>query len=270
MTKPAIHIGTSGWSYDHWHGPFYPASLPASGRLGYYAGRLASVEINSSFYHLPAPATLRHWHDSVPPGFVFAVKASRYLTHMKKLRDAAAAVSALFGRIEMLGDRLGPILFQLPPRWRCNPQRLEAFLSGLSGDFRYAFEFRDRSWLTREIYDLLASHDAALGIYDLDGFLSPRKVTAGFVYVRLHGPAGPYQGSYDTRTLAGWAGAFSSWARQGREVYCYFDNDQAGYAALNALRLQAMFAGPRARGATRRPGPGVATRGTRRQKAEVS
>jgi len=239
--RAPVLVGTSGWSYEHWQGVFYPEELPADHWLAYYAQRFSSVEINNSFYHLPRKKTLRRWRDAVPDDFVFCAKASRYITHMKKLKDPAKSVSAFFGRISALGDKLGPVLFQLPPNWRFNAQRLSAFLEALSSEFRYAFEFRDHSWLNDETYALLARHDAAFCIYELDGFLSPREVTTDFVYVRLHGPDGPYQGSYDTRVLSGWAGAFSTWSAGGKAVYCYFDNDQAGYAANNALSLHAML-----------------------------
>jgi len=243
MTRayPELLIGTSGWSYDHWSGPFYPEHLPSRERLPYYAERFRSVEINNAFYQLPDENTLRHWRDAVPRDFVFTVKASRYITHMKKLKDPAHSVSNFFHRISVLDDRLGPILFQLPPRWRFNPGRLGDFLDALGGGFRYAFEFRDPSWLNQEAFDLLAQHGAALCIYELDGFLSPKEITADFVYLRLHGPEGAYRGSYDQQTLSGWAGAFSQWRGQGRDLYCYFDNDQAGYAALNALSLRSMM-----------------------------
>ena len=241
MSKGAIRIGTSGWSYEHWVGPFYPEDLPAARHLAWYAERFASAEINNSFYHLPSEKTLREWRDTVPEGFVFAAKASRYITHMKKLKDPEQGVDRFLERIALLEDRLGPILFQLPPNWGFNDERLEAFLEALSGDFRYAFELRDRSWLNDRACELLERHRAAFCIYDLDGFLSPREVTTDFVYVRLHGPGGPYQGSYDDEALSGWAGAFSAWSAKGLPVYGYFDNDDSGYAALNASRLAAML-----------------------------
>lgn len=236
-----IHIGTSGWSYDHWRGPFYPEHHSDSRMLDYYAQRLGCVEINSSFYHLPAAQTLQHWYDSTPDKFLFAVKASRYITHMKKLRDAEATVPALLGRVGTLGDKLGPILFQLPPHWRFNATRLAGFLDGLSPEFRYAFEFRDRSWINDHTCELLSAHAAAFCIYELDGFLAPQQVTSDFVYVRLHGPGAAYQGSYDERTLAGWAERIFSWASSGLSIHCYFDNDQHGHAVNNALRLQALL-----------------------------
>lgn len=241
--KPHFHIGTSGWSYAHWKGPFYPDDIKEKEMLGYYCRHFQSVEINNSFYNLPHQTTLENWRDTAPDGFVFAVKASRYITHMKKLKEPWQSLDTLLERISVLGDKLGPILFQLPPNWHYNHERLSRFLAGLSGEFRYVFEFRDHSWLNEQCYELLSRHAAALCLYDLDGFASPHVVTTDLAYVRLHGPGGPYQGSYDTQTLAGWAGAFSAWSAQGRSIYCYFDNDEAGYAALNAQALQEMLEG---------------------------
>lgn len=241
--KASIHIGTSGWHYGHWRGPFYPHDLPSKAYLEYYMERFHTVEINNSFYQLPKEETFAAWRDTVPSGFIFAVKGSRYITHMKKLKDPEQAVSAFLERAKVLGDRRGPILFQLPPRWKVNPQRLDSFLAALPAHFRYAFEFRDPSWFTPQVYDALAGHGAAFCIYELAGQVSPKEVTADFVYVRLHGPGGPYQGQYGTEVLAGWAGAFATWAGQGKEVYCYFDNDEAGYAAQDAMRIQEMTHG---------------------------
>ena len=209
--------------------------------LAYYAGHFRTTEINSSFYRLPAKETLQLWRDATPGDFLFSVKASRYITHMKKLKDPGRSVSIFLRRLRILEDKLGPILFQLPPRWQFNKQRLTVFLDALSREFRYAFEFRDRSWLNEETYELLSMHGAACCIYELDGFLSPKEITSDLVYVRLHGPDGPYQGSYDDACLSGWAGDFNRWAAQGRAVYCYFDNDDRGFAARNALRLQTML-----------------------------
>jgi uncharacterized protein YecE (DUF72 family) len=242
--NPEIRIGTSGWSYGHWVGPFYPEGLAAGERLAHYAQRFDSAEINNSFYQLPSESTLAAWRDAVPAGFRFAAKASRYITHMKKLRDPEQGLSAFLERIALLEGRLGPILFQLPPRWRFNAERLSRFLDALSRDFRYAFEFRDRSWMEPRALDLLRRAEAAFCIYELDGFLAPKEVTADFVYVRLHGPDGLYRGDYATQTLAGWAGAFSAWRAEGLDIYCYFDNDEAGYAAGNASALLGMVRRP--------------------------
>lgn len=236
-----IHIGTSGWEYPHWKGPFYPDGIRSDGHLAFYADSFHTVEVNNSFYNLPSEKTLAAWRDTVPDGFTFAVKASRYITHMKKLKEPQKAVSRFLDRVSVLGEKLGPILFQLPPKWRANPQRLKEFCGSLPADFRYTFEFRDPSWFNDEIYEILTEAGAAFCIFHLSGLLSPKKVTADFTYVRLHGPGPAYQGSYSPGTLSGWAGTFSAWARKHTEVYCYFDNDQSGYAALNALKLNEML-----------------------------
>jgi uncharacterized protein YecE (DUF72 family) len=235
------HIGTSGWHYDHWEGPFYPSGLPDEDFLEYYAGCFGTAEINNSFYRLPEKETLLRWRDAVPEDFVFSVKASRYLTHMKKLKDPEEPLYRLLDRVSALEDKLGPILFQLPPRWGSNPERLESFLEMLPGDQRYAFEFRDPGWFDDENYELLRSHGTSFCVYDLDGKTSPKEITADFAYVRLHGPDGPYRGRYGAQRLAGRAGTFSAWRKKGLEVYCYFANDEAGYASQDALRLRQMI-----------------------------
>jgi uncharacterized protein YecE (DUF72 family) len=237
-----IHIGTSGWHYNHWLGPFYPEHTAKSDFLTFYQQHFHTVEINNSFYHLPAEKTMSDWRDSAPQGFIFAVKGSRYITHMIKLKNPEKSIKKLFDRVAILENHLGPILFQLPPHWHFNPERLQEFLQTLPTGYRCAFEFRDQSWHTQEAYDLLADHDAAFCIYEFGGVLSPRQVTAPFVYIRLHGPSGPYQGKYDIKTLTNWAEAISTWVSQKKDVYCYFDNDQAGYAAQNAMALNQMLA----------------------------
>ena len=238
--REIIHIGTSGWHYQHWKRPFYPNGLPMRRFLGHYAKHFHTVEINNSFYKLPDEKTLARWRNAVPLGFVFAVKASRYITHMKKLKDPEEPVSNFLGRMGGLGDKLGPILFQLPPNWSLDHQRLRAFLEVLPTGFRYAFEFRDPSWFHTKVYDTLGEHGASFCIYHFDRRLSPKEVTAGFIYVRLHGPDRPYQGQYETTVLEEWASNFSTWAKEGKEMYCYFDNDEAGYAVQDALRLKAI------------------------------
>ncbi len=239
-----VHIGTSGWRYSHWKGPFYPKTMSPGDFLKFYCQKFHSVEINNSFYKLPEASTLQAWKDEVPPDFIFAVKASRFITHMKKLKDPEQSLARFLERIVTLGEKLGPILFQLPPRWPFNPERLEAFLAALPKEFRYALEFRDPSWINDHTHQALADSGVAFCIYEFAGYLSPRVVTADFVYIRLHGPEGAYQGSYDTATLADWAKAISAWSRQGKEVFCYFDNDEAGYAAQNALELQKLLSSP--------------------------
>jgi len=239
-----IWVGTSGWQYDHWIGPVYGRGLDTRARLSRYARSLYSVEINSTFYGLPSASAVAAWRNATPADFLFAVKASRYITHMKKLKDPAESVGRFFAAIEPLGDKLGPVLFQLPPRWRANADRLEAFLTALPAGYRHAFEFRDESWHCSEIFETLARHNAAFCIFDLEGKQAPTQVTADFAYIRLHGPDGAYRGSYDERALAAWARRIAGWRDSGLDCYCYFDNDEAGYAFANAVRLREILAMP--------------------------
>lgn len=232
-----VYVGTSGWQYDSWVDPFYEGEAPS---LASYARRLSTVEINGTFYGLPDTETVREWAESVDAQFAFSVKASRYLTHMKKLKDPAEPLGRLLTALEPLSEKLHVLLVQLPPRWRCNPDRLRAFVRHLPEGLRCAFEFRDPSWYSREVYQILRDENLAFCIYHLQDHHAPREVTADYVYIRLHGAAGKYQGSYAGEQLAGWAGAISSWSRAGKDVYVYFDNDQEAAAPADALRLREM------------------------------
>jgi uncharacterized protein YecE (DUF72 family) len=243
MARPGkVHIGTSGWHYNHWRGAFYPQDLPVKKWFYYYASRFDTVEINNSFYRLPSEAAFDSWRLSSPAGFCFAVKASRFITHMKKLKDPEAALANFLPRAARLEEKLGPILFQLPPFWEADPARLEAFLSALPRGHQYTFELRNASWFTPEVCRLLRRHNAAFCIYDLGGFASAAEVTADFVYVRLHGPGGKYQGSYDDTALRNWAAQIQRWQEEVRAIYVYFDNDQSAYAAHNASTLKSLTA----------------------------
>jgi len=233
-----IRIGTSGWHYDHWVGPFYPDGMKADDFLAFYAERFDAAEINNSFYQLPSAETLAHWRDTVPAGFRFSAKASRYITHMKKLKDPEASLARFLERIAVLDPKLGPLLFQLPPNWHANVERLEAFLAALPQDRRCAFEFRDESWWIDEVYDALKRHGAAFCPFELAGQEAPVELTADVLYLRLHGPGDAYQGAYDDARLRAWADRLVAWRREGRDVWCFFDNDEAGYAAANAARLK--------------------------------
>jgi uncharacterized protein YecE (DUF72 family) len=241
MDRDKARIGTSGWNYSHWRGAFYPADLPRSRWQSYYMARFNTVEVNNTFYRLPEKQTFAKWKQEAEEGFIFSVKASRYITHMKKLKDPEEPAANFLEHAGGLGEKLGPVLFQLPPQWKANPGRLDAFLGAIPAGFRYAFEFRDNTWWDPEIYELLTSRGAAFCIFDLEGRLSPLEVTADFVYVRLHGPGSAYQGDYSDRTLSEWAGRFRGWLEAGIEVYCYFDNDENGYAAKNALRIKELL-----------------------------
>ncbi len=204
----------------------------------YYARYFNTVEVNNSFYKLPTPGTFGAWREAAPPDFVFAVKGSRFITHNKKLKEPENALENLLPRAEELGTKLGPILFQLPPKWRCNVERMEQFLHALPNSHRYAVEFREQSWLCAEVFEVLKRHNAAFCIYELAGFQTENVLTADWTYVRLHGPGGKYQGSYSSRALEGWAEQLETWAKSLKAAYVYFDNDQAGYAAHDALRLK--------------------------------
>lgn len=233
-----IYIGTSGWHYSHWTGPFYPPDMTREKFLGFYARHFSTVEINNTFYHLPATHTVGEWKTQTPKSFLFTCKGSRYITHMKKLKDPEQTLQHFFETVNRLSNKLGPILFQLPPRWKMNVLRLEEFLKTLPKTFRYAFEFRDESWFAQPVYDLLTKYHAAFCLYHLAGRWAPEVVTTDLVYIRLHGSGEAYQGKYDSQTLRLWANKCHTWAQSGKSVYCYFDNDQNGYAPINALSLQ--------------------------------
>ncbi len=236
-----VHVGTSGWHYDHWKGPFYPNSMARADFLSYYSARFHTVEINHSFYRLPSADTLSGWREAVSGGFIFCVKAGRYITHMKKLKDPRNTLHPFLSRIELLKPRLGPVLLQLPPHWSLNRDRLATFVEALPEGFRFAFEFRDGSWFHPSVYEILKTRSLSFCIYELDGRMAPDVVTADFVYIRLHGPGTAYQGEYGDSGLEVWTRKILDWAGAGKEIFCYFDNDQAGYAARDALRLTRML-----------------------------
>jgi len=245
-TRPSqigsVHIGTSGWHYKHWVGPFYPAKMPPSKMLRFYLERFDTVEINNSFYRLPTESAIESWCRETPADFCFAVKASRYITHNRKLNDPVNSVEKFLSVIEKFGRRLGPILFQLPPLWKVNRDRLEGFLGGLPTYHRYVFEFRNPTWDVPEVYEILHRHNAAYCIYELAGYQSPIQITADFTYVRLHGPgANKYQGDYSEETLRTWASRIEAWRKELKHIFVYFDNDQAAYAPKNALELKKML-----------------------------
>jgi uncharacterized protein YecE (DUF72 family) len=241
MRQGKIYIGTSGWHYKHWAGRFYPRGIKETDQLSYYVKFFKTVELNNSFYHLPLPGTFKNWKNATPKNFVFAVKGSRFISHLKKLNVDRKSIGKFFKNVSKLDEKLGPVLFQLPPKWKLNLGRFETFLSRLPVKHSYSFEFRDHSWYNKEVNDLLTKHNAAFCIYELAGHLSPITVTADFVYIRLHGPGAKYSGSYSDSALKKWMTRIMTWKEEGIDVYIYFDNDQLGYAAFNALRLQELI-----------------------------
>jgi uncharacterized protein YecE (DUF72 family) len=234
-----IRIGTSGWHYKHWLGLFYPPKLPPKEMLSFYAQHFDTVEINNSFYHLPSPETFDSWRINSSKSFLFAVKGSRFITHMKKLKDPQSSSEKFFHAAEHLENKLGPILFQLPPHWHVNTARLQEFLEVLPSQHRYAFEFRDASWLIQEVFDLLRKYNAAFCIHDMGGQQTPLEITASFTYVRFHGPGeAKYAGSYSTQALRRWANQVKEWRKKLSAVYMYFNNDIGGHAVENAKQLK--------------------------------
>jgi uncharacterized protein YecE (DUF72 family) len=253
-----IRIGTSGWHYESWLGGFYPAALASGDMLAFYARTFETVEVNSSFYRLPSDDTLRAWTKATPDGFVFAFKASRYLTHRKKLIDPEEPLQRVLSSAGLLHVKLGPILFQLPPRWHLNLERFRSFVALLPKDRRFVFEFRDRSWFAEPVYQVLRESRVGFCMYDFAGIQSPLEVTADFVYIRLHGPSGRYSGLYQDEALTAWARRIAAWEGEGRDTYCYFDNDEHGFAVQNATELKRMLASEMA-GRRTAPQRGTAT-----------
>lgn len=230
-----FRVGTSGYDYPHWAGIFYPDGLSHREWFAYYARRFDTVEINRTFYGLPDAGTFDAWRERAPAGFLYAVKFSRYATHRKRLRDAPETLATFVGLARRLGDRLGPVLVQLPPRWRADAVRLRTFLRAVSTDLRWAVEVRDPSWLNEEVYGVLRDAGAALCIHDMIED-HPREVTAGWVYLRYHGHR--YAGSYTYQKLTAEAERVAAHLAAGRDVYAYFNNDAGGNAVFDATSLR--------------------------------
>lgn len=230
-----LRVGTSGYQYDHWRGTFYPLDLPKSQWFAYYARHFDTVEINNTFYRLPGPHVFNAWRAAAPPGLIYALKFSRYGTHRKRLRDPRQPVRLFMSRARRLRSCLGPILVQLPPRWRVNPERLRDFLALLPHPPRWAVEFRDPSWLCEPIFELLAKYGVALCVHDMLPD-HPRRLTADFTYLRFHGRN--YGGNYTPQQLAAQARRVRAYLADGVDVYAYFNNDAEGYAVRNALDLR--------------------------------
>ena len=236
-----VRIGCSGWSYQHWKGRFYPGRAPESGWLGLYAETFDTVEVNATFYRLPRRSTVAGWAGRTPRTFVFAVKASRYLTHVKRLRDLPAGLARLEERIAPLrdADKLGPVLWQLPASFRRDDVRLAETLARLP-DGRHAFEFRHPSWFDDDVYALLREHRAALVVADRNGLPeAPWVDTAGWWYVRLHHGRAGRRGNYSPAELERWAERLRG--RSG-DAYVYFNNDWEGFAPQNAATLRSLVA----------------------------
>ena len=265
-----IEIGISGWAYRSWQGDFYPADLPASDQLAYVSRRFTTVEINASFYSLRRPATYERWHDETPPGFVFAVKGGRYITHLKRLREPYVPLANfLASGVLALDDKLGPVLWQLPATLPFDESTLAHFLDSLPSDtaqarrlaahhgpqvegrswlhdlpvrpLRHAMEARHESYLSASCLSLLRSHDVALVISDSAGsWPTLEETTTDFAYIRLHGSERLYAGGYSEAALQGWRDKIRDLSAAGGPVYVYFDNDSDGRAPFDAQRLRSL------------------------------
>lgn len=233
----AIRVGTSGYAYPHWRRTFYPPRLPERAWLGYYAKVFTTVELNATFYGLPSPDAVDQWREHTPRGFLFAAKGSRFLTHLKRLREPELALLRYFEVVGRLGDKLGPVLWQLPPQLRePDLDRLEHFLAWLPSEVPQVIEARSEGWYTGEVCDLLDRHRVAFCEHDLLPSLPPRH-TGGFRYLRFHGATARYLGRYGRRALARHARDLAEWAAQGGKAYAYFNNDAMGHAVRDALDL---------------------------------
>ncbi len=235
-----IRVGCSGWVYKHWRGLFYPDGLPQTRWFARYAEEFDTVEINASFYRLPLASTFDGWREKAPPGFRYAVKANRFITHMKKLLDCEEPADQFIALARRLEDKLGPVLYQLPPSLHKNLERLGAFLARLPRDIEQVVEFRHVSWYEEEVLALLDRHGIGFVAHDLKGLNSPRWASGRTAYVRFHGSGGRYSGRYSDETLLSWTDWLTDQSRQGRSCWCYFNNDIQGHAIADARTLKSM------------------------------
>jgi uncharacterized protein YecE (DUF72 family) len=237
-----VLIGTSGWHYDSWRGPFYPAGVTLKDQLRYYASQFQTTELNGVFYRTPTTEAVKSWRRDTGKDFVFAWKASKFITHWKRLSQKSVnSLELLEERIALLGDKAGPILFQLPPNFAVDADRLGAFVKLLPKRRRFSFEFRNSSWYDRSVLRQLAHYNIALCLSDHHDAPAPWKRTADFLYIRGHGPGGRYKDHYAAASLRQWARRIKAWNRQGCDVYVYFDNDQKSAAPADALRLRQLL-----------------------------
>lgn len=238
---PRFRIGTSGWVYPHWRRVFYPETLPQGGWFAFYASVFSTVEINNTFYRLPSEEAWRHWREAAPEGFVYAVKGSRFITHVKRLRPGPEPVELFTSRARLLGEHLGPILWQLHPGHRRDLDRLRSFLELLPRDVRHVFEFRHGSWFCEDVYALLREFGVGFCAYHMVDHATPLVATAGFAYMRFHGSGDLYGGLYRDEELREWADRLS--ALPVNEIFVYFNNDAFGNAVANARTLVELTSG---------------------------
>jgi uncharacterized protein YecE (DUF72 family) len=237
-----IRIGCSGFLYDDWKGTFYPDDLPRNLWLGFYAKHFSTVELNVTFYRLPERETFAKWYLATPKDFVFSLKASRFITHVKKLKDCAEPIEAFFSRASVLKEKLGVVLWQLPPTFNMDIERFKGFLEALRPfGIRNTFEFRNKTWINKKILSLFEKENIALCMADHPDFLGDLPATADFVYIRRHGEGGSYTTSYSSESLKEDAKYIKDHLKKKKDVFMYFNNDASGYAAKNAMELVALI-----------------------------
>ncbi len=233
-----ILVGTSGFVYDHWRGGFYPEKLAKAKWLEFYVTHFTTVELNNSFYRLPSETNFATWRDSTSDNFIFALKVSRFITHIKRLKNTEEAVETFTTRAKILGNKLGPLLYQLPPNMHRNDEVLASFLSGLPQGMKHVFEFRHQSWLEEKVFEILRKYNAGLCIFDMPSFTCPLVATADFAYIRFHGSTGLYFSCYSDEELADWAKKLANLATNLKKIYIYFNNDAEAFAVRNAVTLR--------------------------------
>ena len=233
-----LYVGTSGWYYDHWRRRFYPEKLAKAEWLKFYAAHFTTVELNNSFYRLPSEAAFAGWYSSSPANFAFAVKVSRFITHIKRLRNTGEAVAKFITRAEILREKLGPLLYQLPPDMPRNDDVLESFLADLPRGMKHVFEFRHRSWFEERVLEILRGYNAGFCVFDMPSLTTPVVATADFAYIRFHGSTGLYSSCYPDEELAGWAKRLADLAADLKAMYIYFNNDAEAFAVQNAISLR--------------------------------
>ena len=238
------YVGCSGWHYEHWRGLYYPGELPKPKWLSFYARQLTTVELNNSFYRLPSEKAFDTWRESTPDNFVFAVKVSRFITHIKRLKNLGTAVENFLSRADLLKGKLGPLLYQLPPSMKRNDELLQDFLSTLPSEYQHVIEFRHESWIDEGVFDILRRHNVGLCVFDMPGFGSPLVATSDFAYIRFHGSEGLYSSPYSNEELAQWAKRITRLGQSIKASYIYFNNDAEAFAVKNATRLRSLLESP--------------------------
>lgn len=234
-------VGTSGWHYDDWRGRFYPEKIAKNKWLEYYAQNFSTVELNNTFYRLPSEKAVNEWYRISPTSFIYSVKVSRFITHIKRLRDSKEGINLFISKVSPLKEKLGPLLYQFPPDMERNDGRLEDFLSILPKEYRHVLEFRHKSWFTHGTYKLLGKYNAGFCIYDMLGARSPVIVTTDYAYFRFHGKDSVYSSRYTDKDMQAWAEKISELSKGLQAVYVYFNNDTDGHAIDNAFTIKSFL-----------------------------